>query len=277
MSIQALKVIHKYLRHNKKFPHVWCPGCGDGIVLGSIIRAFDQLNVQKDDIIMVSGIGCSSRMPVYVDFNTVHTIHGRALTYATGIKMAKPDKKVVVITGDGDGLAIGGNHFIHAARRNIGITTIIINNNIYGMTGGQFSPTTPSGKRGTTAPYGNYENDFNIAELAKAAGATFIARGTVYHVTQLIDIMKKAFAHDGFAVVEVISQCPTLYGRLNREGDAVKMMEWQRDHAVNVAAASKMTKEQLKDKFVIGVLHENNDKIEYSKKYYQLIEQLKEK
>jgi len=138
---EITKLVHKYLRHDKKFPHVWCPGCGNGIVLGAMIRAIDRLGYSKDDIVMVSGIGCSGRLPVYVDFNTLHTTHGRALTFATGVKLAKPELKVIVVMGDGDATAIGGNHFIHAARRNINITAIIINNNIYGMTGGQYSPT----------------------------------------------------------------------------------------------------------------------------------------
>ncbi|MBP7461816.1 MAG: 2-oxoacid:ferredoxin oxidoreductase subunit beta [Candidatus Delongbacteria bacterium] len=276
MAVQALKLIHKYLRHNKKFPHVWCPGCGNGIVLGTIIRAIDSLEIAKDDIIMVSGIGCSSRMPVYVDFNTVHTLHGRALTFATGIKLVKPDKKVIVITGDGDALAIGGNHFIHAARRNIDITTIIINNNTYGMTGGQFSPTTPAGKKGTTAPYGNYEPDFSIAQLATAAGATFVARGAVYHAIHLQETIKEAIQHKGFSVVEVISQCHTLYGRLNRQGGAVDMMKWQKEHAVNIKAADKMKPEDLQDKFLIGVLHQEEQE-EYVEKYYRLAATISQK
>ncbi|MDH3865997.1 MAG: thiamine pyrophosphate-dependent enzyme, partial [Desulfobulbaceae bacterium] len=134
---------HKYLRHHKKFPHVWCPGCGNGIVLGAFIRAIERLELEKDEIVFAAGIGCSGRMPTYVDFNTLHTTHGRALTFATGIKLAKPSLHVIAVMGDGDAVAIGGNHFIHAARRNLDLTAIIINNQIYGMTGGQASPTTP--------------------------------------------------------------------------------------------------------------------------------------
>ncbi len=276
MAIQSLKTIHKYLRHNKKFPHVWCAGCGNGIVLGAIIRAISTLDIGKDDIVMVSGIGCSSRMPVYVDFNTVHTLHGRALPFATGIKLVKPGKHVIVITGDGDCLAIGGNHFIHACRRNIDITTIIINNSTYGMTGGQFSPTTPEGKKGTTAPYGNYEASFNIADLSIAAGASFVGRGAVYYATQLKDTIQEAIQHKGFSVVEVISQCHTLYGRQNKEGGAVEMMKWQKEHAVNVKAADKMTEEQISGKFRIGTLH-RVESVEYTAKYGQLLEKLSNK
>ncbi len=251
---EITKLIHKYLRHDKKFPHVWCPGCGIGIMLGALIRAIDRIGYEKDEIVLVSGIGCSGRLPVYVDFNTLHTTHGRALTFATGVKLAKPRLKVITIMGDGDAVAIGGNHFIHAARRNIDITAIIVNNNIYGMTGGQYSPTTPYGMRSATTVYNNIEQAFRISELAVTAGAVFVGRGTVYHAKLLDSLMEKAFMKKGFSVVEVIAHCHTQYGRQNRLGSAVEMMEWQRDHAVNVEKASTMTSEELKDKIVIGVL-----------------------
>jgi 2-oxoglutarate ferredoxin oxidoreductase, beta subunit (EC 1.2.7.3) len=183
MKTQSESRIHeRYLRHTKKFPNVWCAGCGIGIVLGAIIRAVDSLGLDKNDIAMVSGIGCTGRMPVYVDFNTLHTTHGRALAFATGLKLVRPEMRVIVVMGDGDALAIGGNHFIHAARRNIGLTAIVVNNATYGMTGGQYSPTTPLGALSTTAPYGHIEPPFQIAELAQCAGAAFVARSTVYHV-----------------------------------------------------------------------------------------------
>jgi 2-oxoglutarate ferredoxin oxidoreductase subunit beta len=246
--------VYEYLRHDKKFPHVWCPGCGNGIVLGAMIRAIDRLAYRKDDIVMVSGIGCSGRLPVYVDFNTLHTTHGRALTFATGVKLAKPELHVIVVMGDGDATAIGGNHFIHAARRNINLTAIIINNNIYGMTGGQYSPTTPYGMKATTAPYRNIEHAFNIAELAVTAGAVFVGRGTVYHARLLDKLIEKAFVKRGFGVVEVITLCHTQYGRRNRMGDAVAMMKWQKEHAVRVEKSVDMSEEELQDKFTIGVL-----------------------
>ena len=187
--------IHKYLRHDKKFPHVWCAGCSNGIVLGATIRAISELGYKKDDIAMVSGIGCSSRMPVYVDFNTLHSLHGRAIAYATGVKFFKPEMKVVVVTGDGDATAIGGNHFIHGARRNIDMTVILINNNIYGMTGGQYSPTTPEGARATTTPYGNIDRTFDICKLAIGAGATFVARTSAFHVQEAKTFISKALEH----------------------------------------------------------------------------------
>lgn len=251
---EVTKLIHKYLRHDKKFPHVWCPGCGIGIMLGSLIRAIDECGYHKDEVVLVSGIGCTGRMPVYVDFNTLHTTHGRALTFATGIKLANPALKVIVVMGDGDAVAIGGNHFIHAARRNVDISTVILNNSVYGMTGGQYSPTTPYGMKTTTSAYSNVEQSFKISELAVTAGAVFVARGTVYHAKMLDGLIAKAFRKKGFSVVEVISHCHTQYGRLNRMGTAVEMMTWQKEHAVTIEKAAQMKEEELKDKFKIGVL-----------------------
>jgi 2-oxoglutarate ferredoxin oxidoreductase subunit beta len=251
---EVTKLIHKYLRHDKKFPHVWCPGCGIGIMLGALIRAIDRIGFEKDEVVLVSGIGCSGRLPVYVDFNTLHTTHGRALTFATGVKLAKPSLKVIVIMGDGDAVAIGGNHFIHAARRNIDVTSIILNNSIYGMTGGQYSPTTPYGMKSSTTVYSNIEQDFKISELAITAGAVFVGRGTVYQAKLLDSLIEKAILKPGFSVVEVIAHCHTQYGKQNRLGTAVEMMEWQRDHAVTVEKAATMKTEELQDKIVIGVL-----------------------
>jgi 2-oxoglutarate/2-oxoacid ferredoxin oxidoreductase subunit beta len=251
---EVTKLIHKYLRHDKKFPHVWCPGCGIGIMLGALIRAIDHAGYTKDEIVLVSGIGCTGRLPVYVDFNTLHTTHGRALAFATGVKLAKPSLKVIVIMGDGDAVAIGGNHFIHAARRNIDLTAIILNNSVYGMTGGQYSPTTPYGMKSATSVYSNVEHAFRISELAVTAGAVFVGRGTVYHAKLLDSLMEKAFAKVGFSVVEVVAHCHTQYGRMNRLGGAVEMMQWQRDHAVTVEKSAGMTEEELRDKFAIGVL-----------------------
>ncbi len=176
---------YTYLRPTKKFPNVWCSGCGIGIVMSALIRAISRLELEKDDIALVSGIGCTGRMPVYMDFNTIHTTHGRALAFATGLKIAQPKLKVIVIMGDGDALAIGGNHFIHSARRNMDLTAIVVNNSIYGMTGGQYSPTTPLDGKATTAPYGNIEPPMPICELAIAAGASYVARSTVYHAVEM--------------------------------------------------------------------------------------------
>ncbi|MBW2172676.1 MAG: 2-oxoacid:ferredoxin oxidoreductase subunit beta [Deltaproteobacteria bacterium] len=269
MAKEVTKLIHKYLRHDKKFPHVWCPGCGNGIVLGALIRAIDALGLEKDEIVLASGIGCSGRMPVYVDFNTLHATHGRALTFATGVKLAKPSLTVITVMGDGDATAIGGNHFIHAARRNLNITAIIINNQIYGMTGGQHSPTTPYGCYTTTSSYGNIEHAFSIAELSVTAGASFVARGTVYHAQLLEGLIEKGIRKRGFSVVEVVSTCPVHFGRQNEMGDPVEMMKWLKDHAVTAKKADRMTPDALEDKFTIGVLADVKKPI-YTKEYQQI-------
>jgi 2-oxoglutarate/2-oxoacid ferredoxin oxidoreductase subunit beta len=272
--IEDRPLIYKYLRHDKKFPHVWCGGCGIGILLGSLIRAIDRIGYSKDEVVLVSGIGCSGRLPVYVDFNTLHTTHGRALTFATGVKLAKPELKVITIMGDGDATAIGGNHFIHAARRNIDLSAIIVNNNIYGMTGGQYSPTTPYGDRATTATYGTVENSFNIAQLAICAGAVFTARATVFHTRLLDQIIEKALLKKGFSVVEVISQCQTHFGRLNKRGNQIEMLKWQRDHAVPAEKAQKMAPEEMAGKFEIGVLVDREAPT-YHEEYLKLREKSK--
>ena len=275
MPKEITKLIHKYLRHDKKFPHVWCPGCGNGVILGSLIRAIDKLGLTKDEIVLASGIGCSGRMPVYVDFNTIHTTHGRALTFATGIKLAKPSLTVITVMGDGDATAIGGNHFIHAARRNLDLTAIIINNQIYGMTGGQFSPTTPYGSNAITAPYGHIEQAFSIAELAVTAGAAFVGRGTVFHVQLLDKLIEAAVLKRGFSVVEIISNCHIQFGRRNEMGNPVTMLEWMRDNAVTVEKAEKMIPEELEDKFTIGVLADEEKPI-YTEEYDKIRERTRD-
>ncbi|MBF0111128.1 MAG: 2-oxoacid:ferredoxin oxidoreductase subunit beta [Desulfamplus sp.] len=219
--------IKDYIRQ-RYFPQMWCPGCGHGTILNSLLRAVDELGLDKNSIVMTSGIGCSARISGYVDFHSLHTLHGRALAFATGVKLSKPELQLLVPMGDGDALAIGGNHFIHAARRNIDITAIVMNNRIYGMTGGQYSPLSGPGKKATTAPYTTIDNEFDVVNLSIAAGASFVARSTTYHVLECIDILKKAISHKGFAVVEILSQCPTHYGRKNKEGDAIQMLEVQK-------------------------------------------------
>jgi 2-oxoglutarate ferredoxin oxidoreductase subunit beta len=270
---QHSDITHHYLRPKKKFPNVWCAGCGNGIVMGALIRSIDKLGIDKNDVAVVSGIGCSSRLPVYLDFNTLHTTHGRAIAFATGVKIAKPKLKVFVITGDGDALAIGGNHFIHACRRNIDLNVILINNKIYGMTGGQFSPTTTAGAFASTAPYGNYEKQFDIVKLATGAGASYVARGTVYHVQQMEKLIEGAIQKRGFSLVEIVSNCHTYYGRLNREGDAVAMISWMKDHAMPIQAVAKVSPEKMVGKFVTGLIHETNA-TEFCEEYQKLVEQL---
>jgi len=265
-------VVYKYLRTTKRFPSIWCPGCGVGIFVGALLRAIDKSNYTKDQIVLVSGIGCAGRITSYVDFNTLHTTHGRALTFATGIKLAKPELKVIVIMGDGDAVAIGGNHFIHAARRNIEITSIVINNGIYGMTGGQLSPATPLDIETISSPYGNLEPSFDICRLAEAAGSSFVARSTVYHVGHMERLIGKALQKRGFTMVEIISQCPVHYGKQMGLNSAVEMMEWQRDNAVTDEKAKGLSEEELQGKIRIGVLVDRE-----APTYQERLESLKEK
>lgn len=253
------EVIHQYLRHNKKFPHVLCAGCGHGIVLGSLIRSVHSLQIPKDDVVIVAGIGCSGRLAVYVDFNTIHTTHGRALTFATGIKMANPKLKVICIMGDGDALSIGGNHLIHAARRNIGVTALILNNNIYGMTGGQSSPATPAGSTSMTAPFGQLEENFDTVALGQGAGANYVARGTVFHVQKLERLMCEAITKPGFNMLEVLTPCHTQYGRKNKFKGPVDMYKWLKKTAVPVERYEEMKEEQRKDRIPIGVFTDKGE------------------
>jgi 2-oxoglutarate ferredoxin oxidoreductase subunit beta len=271
MLTHAEHTEYMYLRPTKKFPNVWCAGCGIGIVMGALIRAVDRIGLDKDEVALVSGIGCTGRMPVYMDFNTMHTTHGRALAFATGLKIARPSMKVITIMGDGDALAIGGNHFIHAARRNIGITAIVVNNAIYGMTGGQYSPTTPIGAKAATAPYGNIEPPMPICELAMAAGATYVARSTVYHAVELDRFIEQAIRKNGFSLVEAVSYCPTTFGRLNNLGTTVDMMRQLKENSVSASAAENLIPEERERKIVRGVMHDV-EKPEYTQLYEQLIQ-----
>jgi 2-oxoglutarate ferredoxin oxidoreductase subunit beta len=251
------------------FPHMWCPGCGHGIVLSSLLRAVYELDLDKNDIVITSGIGCSSRISGYVDFHSLHTIHGRALAFATGVKLSKPELKAIVPMGDGDALAIGGNHFIHAARRNIDITAIVMNNRIYGMTGGQFSPLSGSGKKATTAPYLTIDREFDIVDLARSAGATFVARSTVFHAVECKDLLKKAITHKGFSVVEILTQCPTYYGRKNKEGDAIQMMEGYKNNTVKIGSKKLEDNPNLIQR---GIFVEKTDVPEYCEAYDKIIQ-----
>jgi 2-oxoglutarate ferredoxin oxidoreductase subunit beta len=242
-------------------------------VLKALIRSMDKLGISRDEAVMVAGIGCSSRTPGYIDINTLHATHGRAIAFATGVKLASPKLKVIVVTGDGDATAIGGNHYIHAARRNIDLTVLIYNNYIYGMTGGQVSPTTPIGKRASTAPFGNLEPSFNISGLARAAGASFVARGDVYHVKVLEKLITLAIEKEGFSVVEILSPCPTAYGRRNRMANPVELMKWLKDNAVPAARYEKMSPEERDGKVRTGVLTDI-DKPEYAREYQKLIDRI---
>lgn len=261
----------KYFRQDK-LPHIWCPGCGHGIVMGAMVRAIDEVGFDQDKTVIVSGIGCSSRATGYLNFDTLHTTHGRAIAFATGIKLANPELKVIVVTGDGDGAAIGGNHLIHACRRNIDLTVIMFNNNIYGMTSGQYSPLTPVGKKATTAPYGNIDPEFDVCKLAIGAGATYVARGTAYNAKPLQSLIADGLRHDGFSFIETLTQCPTNYGRRNKIPDPVEMLKWQKEVAVSEKVYNSLSEEERVGKMITGVLHQNCDKPEYTKSYLALIE-----
>ncbi|MFV0637175.1 2-oxoacid:ferredoxin oxidoreductase subunit beta [Mitsuokella sp.] len=260
----------KYFRQNH-LPHLWCPGCGNGIAMKAIVQAVEKKGWSQDNTVIVSGIGCSSRASGYMDFDTLHTAHGRAIPFATGIKLANPDLNVIVITGDGDCTAIGGNHFIHGCRRNVDLTVIMFNNNIYGMTGGQASPTTPIGAKATTAPYGSVDRTFDACKLAEAAGATYVARSTAFHVQHMTNMIADGLANDGFSFIEAMVQCPTAFGRKNHMGSPADMLKWMRDHAVMKAAWDKLPAEKRADKFPIGCLYTSSD-IDYDAAYDQVIE-----
>jgi 2-oxoglutarate/2-oxoacid ferredoxin oxidoreductase subunit beta len=223
--------MEKYLRTDR-LPHIWCSGCGLGTTLSCFTYALDTLNLSDADVGIVSGIGCTGRAAGYLNLDSYHTTHGRAIAFATGLALARPEKKVVVISGDGDLFAIGGNHFIHAARRNINMTVLCVNNFNYGMTGGQFGPTTPIGQRGTTAPYGNFESPFNLPYLAASSGAVYVARWTSLDARRVKESFVEALQRPGFSFVEVVSPCPTNYGRRNRIGDGLDELRYYQEHTV---------------------------------------------
>ena len=247
----AYDIRERYLR-KEMLPTIFCPGCGIGSALQYTLRAIDDLGMNPDEIVWVSGIGCSSRVPGYVNFDGLHTTHGRALAFATGIKLANPNLKIIAFMGDGDTAAIGGNHFIHAIRRNLDVTVILINNFTYGMTGGQVAPTTLKGLRGTTAPYGQFENPFDIAGLAVAAGANYVARWSVFNYIQGINSIKKALQKEGFTLVEFLSPCPVSFGRRNRMKTSPELLRWYQKITVPLNKAKKMAPEELEGKIVIG-------------------------
>ncbi|MEO0259527.1 MAG: 2-oxoacid:ferredoxin oxidoreductase subunit beta [candidate division WOR-3 bacterium] len=229
--IEKVHPLEEYFR-KERLPHIWCSGCGLGIAMSSLLYAIKELEIPREKIAIVSGIGCSGRVAGYVRVDSYHTTHGRPIAFATGLKIARPDLNVIVFSGDGDIAAIGGNHLIHAARRNMDITVICVNNFNYGMTGGQFGPTTPLEAITTTTPYGNFEYPFNLPHLAASSGATFVARWTVLHAYQLRQSIKKALSRKGFNFIEVISPCPTGFGRPNKIGDAIDEMRYYKENSV---------------------------------------------
>ena len=270
---------YDYYLRTDKMPTLWCWGCGDGIIMKAMIRAFAKLGWDKNDICIVSGIGCSGRFSSYIDANTVHTTHGRTVAYATGIKLANPDKHVIVVAGDGDGLAIGGNHTIHGCRRNIDLNFVLINNFIYGLTNSQVSPTTPKGAWSVTTQYGNIDPTFDACELAKGAGATFVARESVAEAQKLERIFIKAFEHKGFSFVDVHSNCHVNFGRKNKLAQAKQLMDWIEDRLISKAKWDKLSEEEkyeLKQKGIKprGILYQKQEP-EYCEEYYKLIERVR--
>ena len=266
--------LYKYLR-KEVLPTAFCPGCGCGTVLNCYAHAVDELQLDPNNIVAVTGIGCSSWIPSpYFLGDTLHTTHGRPIPFATGVKVTRPEKTVVVIAGDGDLIGIGGNHLIHAARRNIDIKVFLVNNLIYGMTGGQLAPTTPTGVSTTTSPYGNVESPFEIAELVAAAGASYVARWTTYHVFPLVEAIQKALTKKGFSFIEIRSQCPVSYGgKVSKKTGSESLKEY-RDTSVRVEEASQMSPDELRNKIVIGKLVDK-DKQEFTENLHRLNKEIR--
>jgi 2-oxoglutarate ferredoxin oxidoreductase subunit beta len=274
MFRQAKQIREKYLEANM-WPSIFCQGCGIGTVLNCALRAIDKIGLEIDRTVFVSGIGCSSRIPGYIDADGLHTTHGRAIAFATGIKLANPELEVIVFTGDGDLAGIGGNHFIHAARRNVDLTVICLNNYNYGMTGAQVSPTTPVGGITMTSPYGNVESPFDLSALAIGAGAPYVSRWTTAHPHETIMAIKKAIEKPGFAFVEILVPCPIGYGRKNDLKLGKDYLQWLKRHTIGRSRYTAMSPEELLscDKVVIGELR-NEPKPEFTAEWAKLVDRL---
>ena len=265
-----MKTYKDYMLYNK-LPHTWCAGCSHGIVLQSIASVLADLGYDKHDICLVSGIGCFGRVDDYLDINCMHVTHGRALAAATGVALGNPNLHVLATMGDGDGATIGGNHLIHAARRNINVTAIVSNNYNYGQTGGQYSATTPTHSITQTSPYGHVEKNFDLCKLAIAAGASYVGRTTAFNPVLMRQLIKEGMQVRGFSLIEVISACPTHYGKFNKLGEAARMMKLMNERSVTVAQAAKMTDKELEDKIVVGCM-KNEPRDDYYTEYARIIE-----
>ncbi len=261
----------KYLRL-EKMPTLWCWGCGDGVILKAFIRAIDKMGINQDDVCVVSGIGCSGRFSSYVDFNTIHTTHGRTVAFATGVKLACPDKYVICVAGDGDALAIGGNHTIHGCRRNIDITMILINNFIYGLTNSQTSPTTPQGMWTVSQKAGNIDPTFDASELAIASGASFVARESMIDPKKLEKVLIKSMEHRGFSFVEVLSNCHINLGRKNKMQSAMENLEWIDSITVSKKKFDAMSEEEQLNLLPTGILKHDTEVREYCDMYQDIID-----
>jgi 2-oxoglutarate/2-oxoacid ferredoxin oxidoreductase subunit beta len=259
-------------------PTVFCPGCGGGTVLNCYTRAVEELGLDPTRLCSVTGIGCSSWvLSPYFKADTLHTTHGRAIAFATGVKVARPDLKVVVIAGDGDLSGIGGNHLIHAARRNIDLSVVMINNSIYGMTGGQVAPSTPTGVRSTTTPYGNPEPPIRAAELVATAGASYVARWTTFHLRQLLFSLETLLTHHGFGFVEVVGPCPTSFGKSVGRKTPADFMAYYRDHAVNVADAGDYLREAPDERIIVGTIVHRTDQPELTDQFEAMARRAQER
>lgn len=279
--IDANIVRKKYLRDGM-LPTIFCNGCGHGNSIDYTLWAIEELGISMDDVALSSGIGCSSRIPGYINADGLHTTHGRAIAFATGIKAANPDLHVIVFTGDGDGTGIGGNHFIHAARRNIDLTVILLNNFTYGMTGGQLAPTAPMGSMATTAPYGNIEGAFNICELAQSLGAAYVARWPVFYPAQPIKSIKEGLQTRGFSLIELMSPCPTAYGRRNKLGKIDTLWTWYENNTILIEEYDRIMtygtqeeKDVVNEKYKIGVF-QKEEKTGFFEGYDKLVKRITE-
>ncbi len=271
-TMEELRLDEETLLRTERLPHVWCPGCGIGIVLNSFLRAVMRRKIDPDKLVVVSGIGCTGRAAGYVNVDSFHTTHGRGIPFAVGIKFARPDLNVVVFSGDGDLFAIGGNHFVNAARRNHDLLIIAVNNFTYGMTGGQHGPTTPTGAYTTTTPYGNPDRPFNIPHLAISLGAPYVARWTTYHVNQLQNSIYKALGMKGFRVIEIISQCPTVYGRRNTMRSPLSMMEYfQKNSIIKKNPSFEELEIKYNGKIVVGEFRSVEGIPTYEERYEDII------
>ncbi len=263
--------VESFLRMDR-MPHIWCPSCGIGTTVNCFGRALESSNLDMNQVAIVSGIGCTGRVAGYLNLDSFHTTHGRPIPFATGLKLANPNLKVVVYSGDGDLLAIGGNHFIHAARRNLDMIVICVNNFIYGMTGGQVAPTTPISATATTTPHGNFEQPFNLPYLAESCGAVYVARWTAYHVRHLTKAMKEALAKKGFSFIEVLAPCPTLYSRRNKLGDGLDQMVFYKENSeIRHGIDTKTAALEFQGKIIVGkfVDRERPDYLTLMNEHYQ--------